>query len=288
MKSSAIAAAGAALSPRLDAADAASGLKGRINHSVCRWCFSGIELEALCIASKEMGLQSIELLGPEDFPMLQKHGLICAMVTAPSVPRPDGKEIGVINRAFNRTEHHDLLVAAYEPRIKQVADAGLVNIIGFSGDREGMSDEEGLENCVIGLKRLAPICEKYGVTLNIEMLNSRVDHPDYMCDLSSWGVELVKRVGSERVKLLYDIYHAQIMEGDIISTIRAHSDCFGHYHTGGVPGRHEIDDSQEINYPAVMRAIVETGYKGHVAQEFIPARPDALASLRQGVEICDV
>jgi hydroxypyruvate isomerase len=158
----------------------------------------------------------------------------------------------------------------------------------FSGNRDGMSDEEGLEHCVTGVKRITPIAEKHGVTVCMELLNSRVNHPDYMCDRTPWGVELVKRVGSERFKLLYDIYHMQIMEGDIIATIRDNQAYIGHYHTGGVPGRHEIDETQELYYPAIMRAIVETGYQGFVGQEFIPARPDKLASLRQGVAICDV
>jgi hydroxypyruvate isomerase len=158
----------------------------------------------------------------------------------------------------------------------------------MSGNRKGMSDEQGLENCVIGAKRIVPIVEKYNVTACIELLNSKRDHHDYMCDHSSWGVQLCKRVGSEHFKLLYDIYHMQIMEGDLIATIRENHQYIGHYHTGGVPGRGEIDETQEINYPAVMKAIVETGFKGFVAQEFVPKRPDPIASLRQGVQVCDV
>src|SRR5437870_2551450 len=168
------------------------------------------------------------------------------------------------------------------------AKAGFKNIICFSGNRGGMSDEQGLENCVVGIKRVLPICEKHNVLAVMELLNSKVDHKDYMCDHTPWGVELVKRVGSERFRLLYDIYHMQIMEGDVIRTIRDNHQYITHYHTGGVPGRHEIDDTQELNYPAIMKAIVETGFKGYVAQEFKPARPDVLASLKQGVQICDV
>ena len=266
---------------RLNAAENAGGakLKGRINHSVCKWCYKDIALEDLCVAGKEMGLQSIELLTIEDFPTLKKHGLICAMVSG--VP-------GGITKGLNRVENHDGIVKFFETTAPLVAEARFPNIICFSGNRAGLDDEKGLENCAIGLKRIAPIAEKHKVTVCMELLNSKVNHPDYMCDLSKWGVELVRRVGSERFKLLYDIYHMQIMEGDMIATIKKNYESFGHYHTGGVPGRNEIDDTQEIFYPAVMKAIVESGYKGFVAQEFIPKRDDKIASLKQGVQICDV
>jgi hydroxypyruvate isomerase len=271
----------AALGNRLEAAEAAAGtaLKGRINHSVCKWCYPKISLEELCQAGKGMGLSSIELLEVKDFDTLKKHGLTCAMVSG--VP-------GGINRGLNRLENHDKIVAFYEEVAPKVASAGFKNIICFSGDRKGMSDEQGLENCAIGLKRVAPICEKHKVVAVMELLNSKVNHPDYMCDHTAWGVELCKKVGSENFKLLYDIYHMQIMEGDVIATIRKSHPYIAHYHTGGVPGRNEIDDTQELHYPAIMKAIIETGFKGHVAQEFIPKRPDVLASLRQGVTICDV
>jgi hydroxypyruvate isomerase len=203
-----------------------------------------------------------------------------------TAPNKDG--IGGIQRAFNRTEHHDTLVALYEEWIPLAAAAGIKNLICFSGNRAGMPDDKGIENCAIGIKRLMSQCEKHKVTLVMELLNSKVNHADYMCDKSAWGVELCKRVGSESFKLLYDIYHMQIMEGDVIATIRRDHKYFAHYHTGGVPGRNEIDETQELNYPAIMKAIVDTGFKGHVAQEFIPKRPDALASLKQGVQICDV
>jgi hydroxypyruvate isomerase len=273
----------ASLAQRLNAADTVSGMKGRINHSVCKWCYPKTPLEDLCKAGKEMGLTSIELLGPADWPVLKKYGLTCAMTTAPN---KDG--IGGIQRAFNRTEHHDTLVALYEEWIPLAAAAGIKNLICFSGNRAGMPDDKGIENCAIGIKRLMSQCEKHKVTLVMELLNSKVNHADYMCDKSAWGVELCKRVGSESFKLLYDIYHMQIMEGDVIATIRRDHKYFAHYHTGGVPGRNEIDETQELNYPAIMKAIVDTGFKGHVAQEFIPKRPDALASLKQGVQICDV
>jgi hydroxypyruvate isomerase len=279
--SAAVLSTAASLSNRLSAADAAANgqLKGRINHSVCKWCYPKVSLEDLCQAGKEMGLGSIELLEVKDFETLKKHGLMCAMVSG--VP-------GGINRGLNRLENHDKIVAFYEEVAPKVAAAGFKNIICFSGDRKGMSDEQGLENCAIGLKRIAPICEKHKVVAAMELLNSKVNHPDYMCDHTAWGVELCKKVDSEHFKLLYDIYHMQIMEGDVIATIRKSHQHIAHYHTGGVPGRNEIDDTQELHYPAIMKAIVETGFKGHVAQEFIPKRPDVLASLRQGVTICDV
>jgi hydroxypyruvate isomerase len=280
-KTTAVAAAATALAHRLTAADAATGaaLKGRINHSVCKWCYDKIPLETMCQAGKEMGLQSIELLLVSDFPTLKKYDLSCAMVTG--VP-------GGITSGLNRLENHDKIVDYFERTIPATAEAGFPNIICFSGNRKGMSDEEGLKNCVTGLQRITPLAEKHNVTICMELLNSKVNHKDYMCDHSAWGVELCKQTGSERFKLLYDIYHMQIMEGDVIHTIQDSHQYFAHYHTGGVPGRHEIDDSQELYYPAIMQAIVKTGFKGHVAQEFIPARPDALASLKQGVTICDV
>jgi len=278
--------AAGALSTRLDAANTAAGLQGRINHSVCKWCYGGIQLEPFCQAAKEIGLQSVELLEVPDFPLLKKYDLTCAMVSG--VP-------GGITSGLNRVENHDKIVEFYERTAPLVAAAGFRNIICFSGNRKGMSDEQGLENCAKGLKRVAAICEKHKVVAVMELLNSKIDHADYMCDHSKWGVELCKRVGSDAFKLLYDIYHMQIMEGDVIRTIKGDpkkgvesaAPYIAHYHTGGVPGRNEIDETQELYYPAIMKAIVETGYKGFVAQEFIPKR-DPLTSLKQGVHICDV
>jgi hydroxypyruvate isomerase len=275
--------AAASLQQRLAAAESASGTRGRIRHSVCKWCYPKVSVEELAIAGKAMGLKSIELLGPGDWEMVRKHGLTCAITS-----NPVKEGLGGITKAFNRLEHHDTLVSAYEEWIPLAAKAGLKNVICFSGNRAGMDDATGLRNCAVGLKRLMGVCEKNRVTLVMELLNSRVDHADYMCDKSAWGVALCKEVGSESFKLLYDIYHMQIMEGDVIATIRKNHQYFAHYHTGGVPGRHEIDESQELNYPAILRAIAETGYKGFVAQEFIPARPDALGSLRQAIRLCDV
>jgi hydroxypyruvate isomerase len=271
----------ASLSERLQAAENAVGnkLKGRINHSVCKWCYEKIPLEEFCVGAKDIGLQSVELLEAKDFPTLRKNDLACAMVSG--VP-------GGIKDGLNRLENHDKIVAFFERTAPIVAQHGFPNIICFSGNRKGMSEEQGLENCAIGLKRVAPIAEKHKVNVCMELLNSKVNHPDYMCDHTAWGVELCKRVGSERFKLLYDIYHMQIMEGDLVATIRANHQYIAHYHTGGVPGRNEIDDTQEIHYPAVIAAIIETGFKGFVAQEFIPKRTDVMASLKQGVTICDV
>jgi len=226
-----------------------------------------------------MGLHSVELLTVSDFPTLKKHDLICAMVSG--VP-------GGIENGLNRLENHEKIAEYFEKTVPVVADAGYPNIICFSGNRRGMDDQKGIENCAIGIKKFIATAEKYKVNVAMELLNSKVNHKDYMCDHTNWGVELCKQVGSERFKLLYDIYHMQIMEGDLIATIKHNHQYIAHYHTGGVPGRHEIDESQEINYPSVMKAILETGYKGHVAQEFIPARADVLASLKQGVQICDV
>ena len=260
---------------------------GRVNHSVCQWCYNKVPLDDLCAAAAGMGLKSVELLQPKDFATLRKHGLICAMVSN-ATAKVGAATVGGIPKAWNRLEYHDALVPAYEAQLHATADAGYPNLICFSGNRDGMPDEQGLENCVTGLQRILPLAEKLGVTVCMELLNSKVNHKDYMCDHTGWGVELVKRLGSERFKLLYDIYHMQIMEGDVIATIRAHHPHIAHYHTGGVPGRAEIDETQELYYPAIMRAILDTGFKGYVAQEFVPKRPDVLGSLRQGVSICDV
>jgi hydroxypyruvate isomerase len=228
-------------------------------------------------AARDLGLESIELLDPADWPVVRRAGLTCAMANGSTTAR-DG---------FNRLENHARYVPSMIERIKACADAGLPNVICFSGDRAGLSDEEGLANCAAGLKQIVGTAEKGGVTVCMELFNSKVDHKDYQCDHTAWGVELVKRVGSERFKLLYDIYHMQIMEGDVIRTIQDNHAFIGHYHTGGVPGRHEIDDTQELNYPAIMRAIKATGFTGFVAQEFVPAR-DPLTSLREAVKLCSV
>lgn len=266
------------------ASDAAMGseLKGKVNHSVCRWCYNSVELEELCKASKDMGIQSIEIIGPEAFPMLQKYDLSCGMVMGLT----DGYGI---TKGWNKKENHAPLVEMYKHLIDETAKAGFDNVICFSGNRDAtIGDEQGLLNCAEGLKQVIGYAEKKKINLVMELLNSKVNHPDYMCDLSTWGVELCDTIGSDNFKLLYDIYHMQIMEGDVIATIRKNHRYYAHYHTGGVPGRNEIDETQELYYPAIMQAIVDTGYKGLVGQEFIPKRADKLASLRQGVQICDI
>jgi hydroxypyruvate isomerase len=236
-------------------------------------------LADLCKAAVSMGIKSIELLGPDQWSTVKAHGLTCAVAAGlPSNPIPKG---------LNRLEHHDAIIKELEARLPLVKDAGLPMQIVFSGNRAGLSDEQGLANCTVGLKRITPLAEKLGVTIVMELLNSRVDHHDYQCDRTPWGVELVKRVGSKNFKLLYDIYHMQIMEGDVIRSIRDHHEHIGHYHTAGNPGRNEIDQSQELNYPAICRAIAATKFTGYVAQEFIPTR-DPLTSLREAIALCDI
>ncbi|MEI8110394.1 MAG: TIM barrel protein [Chitinophagia bacterium] len=254
-------------------------LKGNINHSVCRWCFSDTPLEQLCAAAKEIGLVGIDLVGPKDWEILNKYGLISTMC--------NGAEIS-LTKGWNDPQYHDQLIKNYTEHIELVAAAGYTNLICFSGNRNGMADEQGLQNCADGLKKIMSLAEKKGVVIHMELLNSKVDHKDYMCDKTPWGVELCKRIGSQNFKLLYDIYHMQIDEGDVIHTIRTYHPYIGHYHTAGVPGRHEIDESQELYYPAIMKAILATGFKNYVAQEFIPAASDKIGSLRKAIQICDV
>jgi hydroxypyruvate isomerase len=259
------------------AAPAAAPSTDSFRHSACRWCYQKIPLDDLARAAKRIGLESVELLDPVDWPVVQKYGLTCAM--ANGVTRiPEG---------LNRVEHHAVMVPGMIERIGACADAGLPNVICFSGSRGGMDDELGLANCATALKQIVGEAEKRRVTVCMELLNSKIDHHDYMCDHTAWGVELVKRVGSDRFKLLYDIYHMQIMEGDVVRTIRENHPYIAHYHTGGVPGRHEIDETQELNYPMIARAIKETGHRGFVAQEFIPLR-DPFTSLAQAVALCTV
>ena len=275
--------------PAAKSAPAAPVPAGEIRQSACKWCWPKIDLETFAAAGKAMGLVAIDLLQPEDFPTLKKHGLLCSMVSNPTAKTPQGVTVGGIGKAFNRLEHHDTLVDIYTKRIGEVADAGYMNLICFSGNREKLDDQQGLENCAIGLKRLMGLAEKRGVTLVMELLNSKVNHKDYMCDHTAWGVELAKRIGSERFKLLYDIYHMQIMEGDVIRTLKDNAAYIGHYHTAGNPGRNEFEaqDQQELNYAPIMRAIKSTGFKGFVGQEFLPKR-DPLTSLREAVKLCNV
>ncbi|MEO6037968.1 MAG: TIM barrel protein [Saprospiraceae bacterium] len=254
-------------------------LKGNIRHSVCRWCFNDISLETLCAAVKPMGITAIDLVGPKDWEILKRHGLDSSMC--------NGAELNLVD-GWNDPKFHPQLIKNYTEMIPLVAKAGYRNLICFSGNRRGMDEETGLKNCVEGLQKVLPLAEKLGVVLQIEVFNSKVNHPDYMADNTPWTIELCKRLGSESFKILYDIYHMQIMEGDVIHTIRDHHAYFGHYHTAGVPGRNEINESQELYYPAIMRAIVASGFQDYVAQEFIPLGEDKLDALRKAVEICDV
>jgi len=250
---------------------------GRINQSVSKWCYGKFPLDELCAVGKKMGLKAIDLLRPNDFPTLKEHGLACSMISTHG-----------LTKGINRKENHEECLAKIRTAIDAAAEYEYPNVISFPGNRKGMPDDVGVENSVIALKKIAGYAEKKGVTICLEYLNSKVNHKDYMFDNMAWGVEVCKRVGSESVKILYDIYHAQIMEGDIIRTIRTYKDYIGHYHTGGNPGRAEIDETQELYYPAIMRAIVETGYKGYVAHEFVPKNKDQIASLAYAVRICDV
>jgi len=253
-------------------------LKGNIRHSVSQWCYDDIPLEQFAKACKEMGLESIELLGEKDWPVVRKAGLNCAVGYATDWGIPKG---------FNRLYNHEKLISDFNAMIPKAAAAGVPALICFSGNREGQDDNEGLLNCARGLRQVMPLAEKYEVTIVIELLNS-YQHEDYQCDRTSWGAALCEMVGSERFKLLYDIYHMQIMEGNIIETITKYSQYIGHIHTGGVPGRHELDETQELYYPAIMNALVKTGYKGYVGHEFVPTMKDKLESLRRSVLICDV
>ena len=270
---------GALTSAHLSAAHHQPGSR-QFKHSVCKWCFEDISLEDLADQAKDLGLESIELLTVEELPIMNQRGLKCAMVKG--VP-------GRIADGLNDANNHDAIVAFMERQIPRAVDLGATNLICFSGNRRNLSDAEGLEVCAQGLARIVPIAEKYGATVTMELLNSKVNHPDYQCDHTAWGVQLCEKVGSAHFKLLYDIYHMQIMEGDLIRTIREHHQWFSHYHTGGNPGRHELDgDRQEIDYRKVMGAIVDTGYTGFVGQEFIPAETDAIASLRRAIKLCSV
>ncbi len=277
-----------------DASKSGAPAPGTLRQSVCAWAYvrknpvaksaadaRKMTLDDFALAAKKIGLESIELLDPDQWPVVQKIGLTCAV--------SNGPKSSTIKRGFNRREHHTDLVPDFLKRIDECAAAGIPNLICFSGNRDGQSDEEGLEICADGLKKIMSAAEKARVTIIMELLNSKVNHKDYQCDRTPWGAELVKRVGSDRFKLLYDIYHMQIMEGDVIRTIRENAQYIAHYHTAGNPGRNEFEpiDVQELNYPAIMRAIRDTGYKGYIGQEFSPKR-DPLTSLAAAVKICAV
>ncbi|HEY1598068.1 MAG TPA: TIM barrel protein [Pirellulales bacterium] len=255
---------------------------GRINQSVVHWCFNPMPLDELARAAAALGMKSVEIVAPEQWPILKQHGLVCACTPSHGFVR-----------GLNHKEYHAECIEKLTTAIEATAAAGFPNVITFSGMREGLTDEEGIKNTVEGLKKVLPLAEKKGVNLVLEPLNTRVDvemkgHPGYQCDRVEWAVEVCDKIGSPRMKILFDIYHTQIMQGDVITRIRQFKDYIGHYHTAGVPGRNDLDVVQEINYPAIMQAIVETGYRGYVGQEFIPLGTDKIAALRRGVRICDV
>ena len=252
--------------------------KGRIHQSVSRWCYPGMTLDELCIYSAQIGLKGVDLLKPEEFEVPKKYGLICTMGYV---------DAGTIPDALNVVANHDKIEEGMRRNVPLAAKAGVPNVITFSGNRHGMSDEEGAKNVIIGLNRVKKIAEDNNVVLCLELLNSKVNHKDYMADHTAWGVAVMKEVNSPHVKLLYDIYHMQIMEGDLIATIQANIEWLGHFHTGGVPGRHELNNTQEVQWDGVMRGIVDTGFKGYVAHEFVPTG-DPRASLLQAVDLCDV
>jgi hydroxypyruvate isomerase len=252
--------------------------KGRIKQSVSRWCYQKIPLDDLCAYAAKIGLKGVDLLGPEEYEVPNRHGLVCSMAYAGG---------GEIPTALNRVENHARIEEGFRKNIPLAAKAGVPNVITFSGNRAGMSDEEGAKNTIIGLNRVKKIAEDNGVTICMELLNSKVNHKDYMCDHTAWGVQVVQAVNSPRIKLLYDIYHMQIMEGDLISTIQQNIQWLAHFHTGGVPGRHELDGTQEVQWDGVMRGIAATNFQGYVAHEFVPSR-DPLTSLREAVDLCDV
>jgi hydroxypyruvate isomerase len=276
------AAAGAAgaLAAGTQSAKAAAGkavTKGRIKQSVCHWCYRDMSVDALAEEAAKMGLRSVELLGEQDWPVVKKHGLVCAV----------GNGICSITDGLNVKANHAEIEKNFRRLLPLAKEHGVPNLICFSGNRREMADEEAWENCALLLNKVKAQAEDTGVTILMELLNSKVNHPDYHCDTTPWGVELMKRVESSRVKLLYDIYHMQIMEGDVIRTIRDNFQYIGHFHTGGNPGRNEIDETQELNYKAICEAIVDLGFDGYLAQEFIPVR-DPMTSLRQAATICDV
>jgi hydroxypyruvate isomerase len=253
---------------------------GRLKQSVSRWPYKSIPLPEFCRACRDIGLAGIDLLGPDDWPVVADHGLV------PTMGYPTARD-DFIATGFNDPANHPMLLRELEDTIPRAAKARIPNVIAMFGNRRGRTDAEGIDACVAGLKRIAPLAEEHGVTVCVELLNSRVNHADYQGDRTEFGVAVIQGVGSPRVKLLYDIYHMQIMEGDVIRTIRRHIAHLAHFHTGGVPGRHEIDDGQELNYRAVARAIADTGFQGYVAHEFVPSR-DPLTSLREAAAICDV
>jgi hydroxypyruvate isomerase len=288
LKTMALGAAGIALGNNVTAAqdahneDVNYSMKGNINHSVCSWTYNFLNLDEMCKMVKKIGFNAIDLVGPKDWKILKEYKIDSSMC--------NGAEIS-LTKGWNDKQYHSTLIKNYTDHINYVADAGYKNLICFSGNKNGMDDATGMKYCVEGLKQIMSLAEKRGVIIQIEVFNSKVNHPDYMADNTKWTIELCKQLGSPNFKILYDIYHMQISEGDIIATIKKNYEYFGHYHTAGVPGRNEIDETQELQYPAIMKAILATGYKGYVAQEFIPTGTDNAAkikALKKAIKLCDV
>lgn len=253
-------------------------LKNNIKHSVSYWCFNTYPLEDFLKILNGLGIGGIDLIGPDEWELLKQYNITCSMC--------NGAEIS-LTEGWNEPKYHDTLIKKYKEVIPLVAEAGFTNLICFSGNRRGMNDLVGLQNCVEGLSKILPMAEEHGVVIQMELFNQQ-NHPDYMCDSSLWGVELCRRLGTDNFKLLYDIYHMQVQEGDIINTIKTYHRYFGHYHTAGVPGRNEIDDTQELYYPAIMKAILDTGFTGYVAQEFVVTWEDKIAALKDAIKRCDI
>lgn len=279
MLQSIAASAAVASAPALgSASDAPVVRRGRIQQSVCQWCYPHIPLDDLAVYAAHIGLKGVDLLNPDEYDVPRRYGLICTMGYAGG---------GEIAQGLNRLENHAAIEIGFRKNIPLAAKAGVPNVITFSGNRAGLSDEQGAKNTVIGLNRVKKIAEDHGVTICMELLNSKVNHKDYMCDHTAWGVDVMQQVNSPNVKLLYDVYHMQIMEGDLIDTIQQNIQWIGHFHTGGVPGRHELNDQQEVQWDGVMRGIVAANFHGYVAHEFIPAG-DPYAGLLQAANLCDV
>ncbi len=264
-----------ALAPSLSSAKTEHA--GRIKQSVARWCYKNVTLDDLARAGADMGLSGIDLIDHNEWPTAQKYGLVPAMTPG----------AGDIPNGWNRKENHSRLENEMRENIERAAAAKVPNVITFSGNRKGLPDDQGKENCIIGLSKVKKMAEDSGITICLELLNSKIDHHDYQCDHTAWGVDVMKGVDSPRVKLLYDIYHMQIMEGDIIRTIRDNIQYIAHFHTGGVPGRHELDDTQELQWRTVAKAIADLNFQGYFAHEFVPTR-DPITSLREAVKLCTV
>ncbi len=266
-----------ALSDKIRSNKSSMDVRNSMKHSISRWCYGSTDIHTLIKWCKELGISSIELLDKEEYEIVLDAGLDCAVV--------NGSKLG-ITKGFNNPSLHAQLLNDYSVLIPEMAKAGLKTIITFSGNRNGMSDEEGLANCVKGLKPVVRLAEEHGIMVIMELLNSYVDHADYMCDHTEWGVDLVDALGSDHFRLLYDIYHMQIMEGNVVNNIKKYSDYIAHYHSGGVPGRNEINENQELNYPFIIKSIIETGYDGFLGQEFVPSKENAFDSLKEAIQIC--